>query len=105
MPDPREMVRDLMRGSRPDMTQGDTGPHAVLVACGRCGVDGPEALELLAYAYGFAVGLNDDWIDLAGFCEGHAQAIREGWIAGLDEDRAAAWPVGVGERATREPAR
>lgn len=108
----RSLVRVLMRGDRPTGREGELGTAAVIAACEQHGipvaalaedVDTPAkstALELIAYAYGYAVGLNDDWLTVDHLCDSHAAVVREGYEAGLAEDPDATLPADVGERTS-----
>lgn len=102
---PRSLIRVLMRGDRQTGRQGEPGPSAVLAACRTHEITDPmEALVLLAYAYGYAVGLNDDELAVDHLCADHAAVVREGWEAGLAEDQWRTLPVGVGDRGRRDGA-
>lgn len=99
--DPRSLIRVLMRGDRATQRHGELGTTAAVAACEQHDItldDGPAALELLAYAYGFAVGLNDDWLLVDHLREDHAAIVREGYEAGLAEDPTKTLPAGVGDR-------
>lgn len=92
----RRVVRDRMRGDRPTQTRGDTGPNAVLVACTALGItDHDTALALLPYAYGYGLATNGLPPDTADLCGQHADALLDGYLVGLWEDPAVAFPAAV----------
>lgn len=99
----RRVVRDRMRGNHPTHTRGDTGPNAVLVACTALGItDHDTALELLPYAYGYALAVNGLPPDTADLCGMHADALLDGYLVGLWEDPEVVFPSAVSVHA--EPA-
>lgn len=93
----RSVVRDRMRGDRGAGRRGDTGPSAVLVACTATGItDHDAALELLPYAYGFALALNGLPLDTGGLCWDHVDGlVLDGFLDGGLEDRGRVWPAAV----------
>lgn len=92
----RRVVRDRMRGNRPTQTRGDSGPNAVLAACAVLRISATDAaLELLPYAYGYGLAVNGLPPDTAGLCGQHADALLDGYLVGLWEDPAVAFPAAV----------
>lgn len=94
--DPRSLVRVLMRGDRATGRQGKDGPLATLTVARLNGLSDAEALELVPYAYGFAVALNNEALDFTdGLCEAHAGVVLAGWQDGAREDLDLTLPAAV----------
>jgi hypothetical protein len=93
--DPRSLVRVLMRGDRATGRQGKEGPLATLTAARVHGLSDREALELVPYAYGYAVALSDGACDTGALCHEHVAVFLEGWQDGAREDPNRTHPAAV----------
>lgn len=120
---PRELVRGLMRGHRPELKLGYDAPNAALAAVEAQKITNPfVACCVGMYAYGFAAGMihRDDYnpyeIDASGTfvataiekltaagaeipddaARTLAQEFRDGVNAGSDEDPAKTYPAADG---------
>jgi len=97
--DPRSLVRVLMRGDRQTGRRGEHGTAAVLAACRQHDIDAAQALEakrLVAYAYGLAVALNEEPLDVHdALCVEHPAVVLEGWQDGCRENPERTLPAAV----------
>lgn len=85
-----------MRGDRATGRQGKDGPLATLTVARLNGLSDAEALELVPYAYGFSVALNNEPLDFTdGLCEEHASVVLAGWQDGAREDPDLTLPAAV----------
>jgi hypothetical protein len=96
-PNSRALVRALMRGDAQAGKIGIRGDRATLQACRAHGIDNPGvALGLLAYAYGYALGLSHDKRpDTRQLCDEHGDVVVTGWVAGCTEDLSTTFPAPV----------
>jgi hypothetical protein len=94
--EPRSLVRVLMRGDRATGRLGKDGPLATLTVARLNGLSDAEALELVPYAYGFSVALNNEPLDFTdALCEEHAATVLAGWQDGAREDPDRTLPAAV----------
>lgn len=94
--DPRSLVRVLMRGDRATGRQGKEGPLVTLTVARLNGLSDVEALELVPYAYGYSVALNNEPLDFTdALCEEHAAVVLAGWQDGAREDPDRTLPAAV----------
>jgi hypothetical protein len=94
--DPRSLVRVLMRGDRATGRQGKDGPLATLTVARLHDLSDREVLELVPYAYGFSVALNNEPLDFTdALCEAHAEIVLAGWQDGAREDPDQTMPAAV----------
>jgi hypothetical protein len=93
--DPRSLVRVLMRGDRQTGRRGEHGTDAVLAASTQHDLPDDEAMVLVAYAYGFAMALNSEAVDVGVMCVPHAAVFLEGWQDGCRENPDVTLPAAV----------
>lgn len=93
LPDPRSMVRVLMRGDRATGRHGKTGVDAVLAVSEQYALPVSESLLLVPYAYGYACGLAGVELSTRMMCEHHRVAATEGYADGLRTDPGAVLPA------------
>ena len=97
LPDnPRELVRGLMRGNRAELKLGYSGVNATLAACRHFDISvGEGELELLAYAFGYGLALNELPLLVDYRCEDHAASVGEGYSDGRGEELARCYPTPI----------
>lgn len=86
-----------MRGDRATGRHGKDGPLATLTVARLHDLSDQEALELVPYAYGYAMALNNEVLDpdSPGLCAEHAVAYVAGWQDGAREDPDRTMPAAV----------
>jgi hypothetical protein len=85
-----------MRGDRATGRQGKEGPLVTLTVARLNGLSDVEALELVPYAYGYSVALNNEPLDFTdALCEEHAAVVLAGWQDGAREDPDRTLPAAV----------